>query len=83
MRKRRTYVETTIPPPAFDGIGGCVFRSAAGAAEAVAWLRAFVDPSKLAINRDAPVADRGAFMDAIRPRIAAMKAMQTGAVARN
>ena len=37
---------------------------------------AFVDPSKLAVNRDAPVPDRGAFLDAIRPRIAAMKAMQ-------
>jgi murein DD-endopeptidase MepM/ murein hydrolase activator NlpD len=44
---------------------------------------AFVDPSKLAVNRDAPVADRGAFMAAIAPRIAAMKAMHTGAVARN
>jgi len=44
---------------------------------------AFVDPSKLAVNRDAPVPDRGAFLDAVRPRIAAMKAMQPGAVARN
>jgi murein DD-endopeptidase MepM/ murein hydrolase activator NlpD len=44
---------------------------------------AFVDPSKLAVNRDPPVPDRGAFMDAIRPRIAALKAMQPGAVARN
>jgi murein DD-endopeptidase MepM/ murein hydrolase activator NlpD len=44
---------------------------------------AFVDPSKLQINRDAPVPDRGAFIDAIRPRIAAMKAMQLGVVARN
>jgi len=44
---------------------------------------AFVDPSKLQINRDAPVPDRGAFIDAIRPRIAAMKAMQLGAVAHN
>ena len=32
---------------------------------------AFVDPSKLQINRDAPVPDRGAFIDTIRPRIAA------------
>jgi murein DD-endopeptidase MepM/ murein hydrolase activator NlpD len=44
---------------------------------------AFVDPSKLQINRDAPVPDRGAFLDTIRPRIAAMKAMQFGAVAHN
>jgi len=44
---------------------------------------AFVDPSKLQINRDAPVPDRGAFIDAIRPRIAAMKSMQVGAVAHN
>ncbi len=43
---------------------------------------AFVDPSKLAVNRDPPVPDRGAFMEAIRPRIAAMKAIQpAGAVA--
>ena len=44
---------------------------------------AFVDPSKLAVNRDAPVPDRGAYMAAIGPRIAAMKAIQPGAVARN
>jgi len=44
---------------------------------------AFVDPSKLAVNRDAPVPDRAAFLDAIRPRIAALKAMQLAAVARN
>ena len=44
---------------------------------------AFVDPSKLAVNRDPPVPDRGAFMAAIAPRIAAMKAMQAGAVAKN
>jgi murein DD-endopeptidase MepM/ murein hydrolase activator NlpD len=43
---------------------------------------AFVDPSKLAVNRDPPVPDRGAFLDAIRPRIAAMKAIP-GAVAKN
>ena len=36
---------------------------------------AFVDPSKLAVNRDPPVPDRGAFLDTIRPRIAAMKAI--------
>ena len=44
---------------------------------------AFVDPSKLAVNRDPPVPDRGAFMDAIRPRIAALKAIHAGTVARN
>ena len=41
----------------------------------------FVDPSKLAVNRDPPVPDRGAYMAAIGPRIAAMKAMQ--AIAKN
>jgi len=45
---------------------------------------AFVDPSKLQISRDAPVPDHGAFMDAIRPRLAALKAIQpSSAVARN
>ena len=45
---------------------------------------AFVDPSKLAVNRDPPVPDRGAYMGAIGPRIAALKAMQTTpAVAKN
>jgi murein DD-endopeptidase MepM/ murein hydrolase activator NlpD len=45
---------------------------------------AFVDPSKLAVNRDPPVAEPGAFLAAIRPRVAAMKAMQLGTpVAKN
>jgi murein DD-endopeptidase MepM/ murein hydrolase activator NlpD len=44
---------------------------------------AFVDPSKLNVSRDAPVPDHAAFMDAIRPRIAALKATQPGAVAGN
>jgi len=44
---------------------------------------AFVDPSKLAVNRDAPVADPRAFFDAVRPRIAALKSIQPGAVAKN
>jgi murein DD-endopeptidase MepM/ murein hydrolase activator NlpD len=44
---------------------------------------AFVDPSKLQISRDAPVPDHAAFMDAIRPRIAALRTIQPGAVARN
>ncbi len=44
---------------------------------------AFVDPSKLNVSRDAPVPDHAAFMDAIRPRIATLKAIQPGAVAGN
>ncbi len=44
---------------------------------------AFVDPSKLNVSRDAPVPDHAAFMDAIRPRIAALKGIQSGAVAGN
>jgi murein DD-endopeptidase MepM/ murein hydrolase activator NlpD len=44
---------------------------------------AFVDPSKLQVNRDAPVADRAGFMEAIRPRRAALQAIQPTAVARN
>jgi murein DD-endopeptidase MepM/ murein hydrolase activator NlpD len=44
---------------------------------------AFVDPNKLQVNRDAPVADRAGFMDAIRPRLAALRNIQPGAVARN
>jgi murein DD-endopeptidase MepM/ murein hydrolase activator NlpD len=45
---------------------------------------AFVDPSKLQVSRDAPVPDHAAFMDAIRPRLAALKAIQpASAVARN
>jgi murein DD-endopeptidase MepM/ murein hydrolase activator NlpD len=44
---------------------------------------AFVDPSKLQVSRDAPVSDRAAFLDAIRPRIAALRTIQPGAFARN
>jgi murein DD-endopeptidase MepM/ murein hydrolase activator NlpD len=36
---------------------------------------AFVDPSKLQISREAPVANRAAFFEAIKPRIAALKAL--------
>jgi murein DD-endopeptidase MepM/ murein hydrolase activator NlpD len=43
---------------------------------------AFVDPNKMQINRDAPVADRAGFLDVIRPRVAALKGLQPGAVAR-
>jgi hypothetical protein len=35
------------------------------------------------ISRDAPVADRAGFLDAIRPRIVALRNIQPGAVARN
>ncbi|HEY4395193.1 MAG TPA: peptidoglycan DD-metalloendopeptidase family protein [Polyangia bacterium] len=44
---------------------------------------AFVDPSKLNVSRDAPVPDHAAYMDAIRPRIAALKAIPSSTVARN
>jgi murein DD-endopeptidase MepM/ murein hydrolase activator NlpD len=44
---------------------------------------AFVDPNKMQINRDAPVADRAGFLDVIRPRLAALRNIQPGAVARN
>jgi murein DD-endopeptidase MepM/ murein hydrolase activator NlpD len=44
---------------------------------------AFVDPNKLQVSRDAPVADRAGFLDTIRPRLAALKNIQPGAVARN
>ena len=43
---------------------------------------AFVDPNKMQINRDAPVADRAGFLDVIRPRLAALKNIQPRAVAR-
>jgi len=44
---------------------------------------AFVDPSKLQVGRDAPVADRAAFLEAIRPRLASLRSIQPAAVARN
>ena len=44
---------------------------------------AFVDPSKLQVNRDPSVPDRAAFLAAIRPRIAALKAIVPSTVARN
>jgi len=44
---------------------------------------AFVDPNKMQVNRDAPVADRAGFLEVIRPRIAALNKIQPGAVARN
>ena len=44
---------------------------------------AFVDPSKLQVNREPPVAERAAFMEAIRPRLAALRNLQTAALAKN
>jgi murein DD-endopeptidase MepM/ murein hydrolase activator NlpD len=44
---------------------------------------AFVDPNKMQVSRDAPVADRAGFFEAIRPRLAALKNLQAGAVAHN
>jgi murein DD-endopeptidase MepM/ murein hydrolase activator NlpD len=44
---------------------------------------AFVDPNKMQINRDAPVADRAGFQDVVRPRLVALHDIQPGAVARN
>ncbi|HXU81611.1 MAG TPA: peptidoglycan DD-metalloendopeptidase family protein [Polyangia bacterium] len=36
---------------------------------------AFVDPGKIQVAREAPVANRGAFLEGIKPRIAALKAL--------
>jgi murein DD-endopeptidase MepM/ murein hydrolase activator NlpD len=44
---------------------------------------AFVDPSKLQVSRDPPVAEHAAFMDAIRPRLALLKNLQPTALAKN
>jgi murein DD-endopeptidase MepM/ murein hydrolase activator NlpD len=44
---------------------------------------AFVDPSKLQVSRDPPVAERAAFAEAIRPRLAALKTLQPAALAKN
>jgi murein DD-endopeptidase MepM/ murein hydrolase activator NlpD len=44
---------------------------------------AFVDPSKLQVTRDPSVPDRSAFLASIKPRLAALKNMQTAALARN
>ncbi|HEY4184638.1 MAG TPA: peptidoglycan DD-metalloendopeptidase family protein [Polyangia bacterium] len=44
---------------------------------------AFVDPSKVQVNRDAPVSEPGAYQAAIRPRIAALRALEPTALARN
>jgi murein DD-endopeptidase MepM/ murein hydrolase activator NlpD len=42
---------------------------------------AFVDPSRLQVNREASVPDRAAFLAAVRPRIGMLKAIPLGAVA--
>jgi murein DD-endopeptidase MepM/ murein hydrolase activator NlpD len=44
---------------------------------------AFVDPSKVQVNRDAPVADRDAFLATVRPRLATLRALVPGALAGN
>jgi murein DD-endopeptidase MepM/ murein hydrolase activator NlpD len=44
---------------------------------------AFVDPSKLQISREPPVAERGAFLQAIAPRVATLKNLQPAALAKN
>lgn len=44
---------------------------------------AFVDPSKVQVNREAPVADRNAYLGAVRPRLATLRALAPGALARN
>jgi murein DD-endopeptidase MepM/ murein hydrolase activator NlpD len=35
----------------------------------------FIDPSKLTISREPSVANRAAFLDAVRPRLAALRAL--------
>jgi murein DD-endopeptidase MepM/ murein hydrolase activator NlpD len=44
---------------------------------------AFVDPSKVQVNRDAPVAEPAAYQAAIRPRIAALRTLDAAPLARN
>lgn len=44
---------------------------------------AFVDPSKIQINRDAPVSEPGAYLAAIRPRLASLRTLDPTALARN
>ena len=44
---------------------------------------AFVDPSKVQVNRDPPVAERGAYLAAIKPRLATLRELAPGALARN
>jgi len=44
---------------------------------------AFVDPSKVQVNRDAPVSDRSAYLAAIRSRLTTLRALEPGTLARN
>ena len=44
---------------------------------------AFVDPSKVQINRDAPVPDRGAYLAAIKARVGTLRQLDDSALARN
>jgi murein DD-endopeptidase MepM/ murein hydrolase activator NlpD len=44
---------------------------------------AFVDPNKVQVNRDASVDNRAAFLAAVKPRVATLKALEPGALARN
>jgi len=42
----------------------------------------FVDPGKLQVSREAPAPDRAAFLEAVKPRAAALRDLRPGAVAR-
>jgi murein DD-endopeptidase MepM/ murein hydrolase activator NlpD len=44
---------------------------------------AFVDPSKVQINRDAPAENRAAFLASVKPRAAALDALDPRTIARN
>jgi murein DD-endopeptidase MepM/ murein hydrolase activator NlpD len=44
---------------------------------------AFVDPSKVKVNRDAPVVNRSGYLAAVRPRLAILRGLQPSALARN
>ena len=44
---------------------------------------AFVDPSKVQVNRDPPVSEPGAYQATIRPRIAALRSLDAAPLARN
>jgi murein DD-endopeptidase MepM/ murein hydrolase activator NlpD len=44
---------------------------------------AFVDPSKMQVTRDPSVPDRAGFLDAVRPRVTALRQLQPTALAHN
>lgn len=44
---------------------------------------AFVDPGKVRVNRDPPVADRAAYIAAIKARLATLRELEPGPLARN